>query len=230
MGVKISNLPAIVAPALTDIFPVVQAGVTYKETVTQLATLLGTIGVTTITGTAHQVIASASTGPVVLSTPQDIDTTSNVTFGSVTFSPTTKGIVGTPTNNNAGAGFVGEFKSSTIVSGSAISLTTTVVANLTSISLTAGDWDVFGNVFFTNTGTASSFEIGISTTSATPPNTEFVGILSSAAFDLTGSFAIPAPQQRMSLSGTTTVYMIVRAEFNTGAVTACGGIYARRVR
>lgn len=49
MGVKISNLPAIVTPALTDIFPVVQAGVTYKETVTQLSTLLGlpvTIGAT----------------------------------------------------------------------------------------------------------------------------------------------------------------------------------------
>ena len=49
MGVKISNLPAIVTPALTDVFPVVQAGVTYKETVTQLSTLLGlpvTIGAT----------------------------------------------------------------------------------------------------------------------------------------------------------------------------------------
>ncbi len=40
MGVKISQLPAVAVPALTDIFPVVQAGVTYKETVQQLATLL----------------------------------------------------------------------------------------------------------------------------------------------------------------------------------------------
>jgi len=39
MGVKISNLPAIVSPALSDIFPVVQAGVTYKETCTQLVSL-----------------------------------------------------------------------------------------------------------------------------------------------------------------------------------------------
>jgi len=45
MGVKISNLPAIVAPALTDIFPVVQDGVTYKETITQLSTLLSTVSV-----------------------------------------------------------------------------------------------------------------------------------------------------------------------------------------
>lgn len=44
MGVKISNLPAIVAPGLSDVFPVVQSGVTYKETVAQLATLLNTSG------------------------------------------------------------------------------------------------------------------------------------------------------------------------------------------
>ncbi len=39
-GEKISALPPIVTPQVTDIFPVAQAGVTYKETVTQLATLL----------------------------------------------------------------------------------------------------------------------------------------------------------------------------------------------
>ena len=51
MGVKISNLPAIVAPALTDIFPVVQGGVTYKETVTQLSSLIGLPGPVGATGT-----------------------------------------------------------------------------------------------------------------------------------------------------------------------------------
>ena len=41
-------------------------------------------GVTSITGTPNQVIASASTGAVTLSLPQSIATTSNVTFGAVT--------------------------------------------------------------------------------------------------------------------------------------------------
>lgn len=44
MGIKISNLPAIVVPALSDVFPVVQNGVTYKETCTQLATLIAASG------------------------------------------------------------------------------------------------------------------------------------------------------------------------------------------
>lgn len=40
MGIKISNLPSIVSPALSDVFPVVQSGITYKETCTQLMTLI----------------------------------------------------------------------------------------------------------------------------------------------------------------------------------------------
>ena len=43
-GEKISVLPPIVAPALTDIFPVSQGGVTYKETPAQLFTLFTTLG------------------------------------------------------------------------------------------------------------------------------------------------------------------------------------------
>jgi len=50
------------------------------------AVIVSNTGVTSITGTANQIIASASTGAVTLSTPQDIATTSNVNFGSVTTS------------------------------------------------------------------------------------------------------------------------------------------------
>lgn len=41
-------------------------------------------GVSSITGTANQVIASASTGAVTLSLPQSIGTSSNVSFGTIT--------------------------------------------------------------------------------------------------------------------------------------------------
>lgn len=44
---------------------------------------LSNTGVLSITGTANQVIASASTGAVTLSTPQNIGTSSNVQFGNV---------------------------------------------------------------------------------------------------------------------------------------------------
>jgi hypothetical protein len=54
MGVKISNLPIVAVPALTDVFPIVQAGVTYKESGTQLSSLFATAGansnITSLTG------------------------------------------------------------------------------------------------------------------------------------------------------------------------------------
>jgi hypothetical protein len=53
-------------------------------------------------------------------------------------------IPGTATNDDAAAGKLGEIISSNIVVGSAVSLTTNTPANITSLSLTAGDWDVWG--------------------------------------------------------------------------------------
>lgn len=46
-GVKISALPAVVAAQLTDIFPVVQNGITSKESITQLVTLINSSSVLT---------------------------------------------------------------------------------------------------------------------------------------------------------------------------------------
>jgi len=67
-------------------------------------------GVLSITGTANQIIASAATGAVTLSTPQNIDTAAAVQFGSLNLS--TKFIVnsnGLPTKSDnitlAGQGF-----------------------------------------------------------------------------------------------------------------------------
>jgi hypothetical protein len=38
------------------------------------------------------------------------------------------------------------------------------------------------------------------------------------------------PSQRFSLSTTTTIYLSTLATFTVSTLTACGGIYARRVR
>jgi|SRR6185312_12631711 len=227
MGIKISALPSIAIPALTDVFPVVQAGVTYKETVQQLSDLIGGVVSGSIIGTANQIIVTPGVGNVTLSTPQDIATTSNVTFGSVTFSPTTKGIVGTPTNNNAAPGFVGEFISSTILNGSAVSFTTGVTQDLTSISLTAGDWDVFANVWLNAATSTSNIACWISSTSATPSDEAFQNITFPSGVSMV--LGATAPYRRFSLSGGATVYISANVS-GVGALTCSGGIYARRVR
>lgn len=148
------------------------------------------------------------------------------TATSITFSPTTGGIVGTTTNDNAGAGKVGELISSVIASGSPVSFTSTVTKDLTSISLTAGDWDVSGNIYFSAT-TVLAANVWISATSATLPDTSLRALVATTAG--ASALSVCAPYFRASLSGTTTIYISGDAT-STGTLTGVGGIYARRVR
>jgi hypothetical protein len=138
-------------------------------------------------------------------------------------------IVGTTTNDSAAAGSVGEFVSSVIASGGAVSLTNGIVKNVTSISLSAGDWDIWGNVTFAFS-VGAGFAIGwTSTTSATLPDSSLYAIEETN----TGSFSaagMNTPGFRVSLAVLTTVYLSAKASFSSGTGTACGGIYARRRR
>lgn len=185
---------------------------------------LNALGVSSITGTANQVIASASTGDVTLSLPQSIATSSNVQFGSVAFS-TTSGIIGTTTNDNAAAGSVGELLSATNTAGTA--LTTGANADVVSLSLTAGDWDIQGGITYVASVSMSITVAGFSTTSVTLPTDAF------QLTYLTGAFGTiisqPVQWQRLSLASTTTVYLVAAATF-PGTCSAYGSIYARRRR
>jgi hypothetical protein len=191
--------------------------------------LSGVAGVDSITGTANQVIASNPTGAVVLSLPQSIGTTSDVEYGSVAFSDNTKGILGTTTNDAADAGYVGEVIFSQVLDGSPVSLVNSVPKNITSISLTAGDWDVYGNVLITPTVGNSLQYVGISTTTNTLPDGSLTGGVDFATFSLLASGYV-APTQRLSLAAPTTVYLVAVANFSAGTSVASGTIYGRRAR
>jgi len=156
-----------------------------------------------------------------------------IVAGSLTTSQTA-GIIGTTTNNDAAALSVGQLVSSVIVAGSAVSLTTATPANVTSISLTAGDWDVWGNVTFIPAATTNVVQARgwISSTSITEPDASlYSGIQNPAAGEVpAGNFGFGVPSQRLSLAGTTTIYMSVTQAFTVDTLTVCGGIYARRRR
>ncbi|TCK39627.1 hypothetical protein B0G84_4967 [Paraburkholderia sp. BL8N3] len=144
-------------------------------------------------------------------------------------------IVGTTTNNNANAGNVGEYVSSTVLSGSAVSATTATAANVTSISLTAGDWDVAGVVAVAPAGTTqtTSLQGGISTTSAAQPSIAtggsflMPGLGSAGAGVGVGGALAPF---RMSLAGTTTVFLVCTTTFTVSTNACYGTIRARRIR
>jgi hypothetical protein len=152
--------------------------------------------------------------------------------GALTLSQTA-GIVGTTTNNNANVGAVGEYVSAVVVSGSAVPLTNGVPANVTSISLTAGDWDVRGDVSIQPGATTpvSVAQSGINTVSATIPQ---VGVgprfYLPVALPTGAGITMSLASFRVSVAATTTVYLVALAAFTVSTCVAYGYIGARRIR
>lgn len=152
------------------------------------------------------------------------------TLSSISFS-STSGIIGTTTNNSAAAGSVGEYVQSVVA---AVPYTSGTVTNITSISLTAGDWDVTGMIVgqggssstlgpnFTN---ISLFSGATTTDLVIGDNTQYW--TAAAASTSSGG---NVPLWRLSISGTTTVYLKINSTFVGGSPTAWGKLAARRVR
>jgi hypothetical protein len=185
--------------------------------------------VTNLTGTASINI----NGTVGATTASTGAFTTLSASGAITPSQTA-GIVGTTTNNNADAGAVGEYVESTIPSASKISLTNITGANVTSISLTAGDWDVWGNAYF-DPAASTTFDLiisSISTVSATSPSrdTGNQSVLKVLDFGTGIPSSVQPVPQRLSLSATTTVYLVVVCSFAVSTMHAFGTLRARRVR
>lgn len=169
-----------------------------------------------------------------------VGSTGGVTFNAVgsgsefTFSDLitpSAGIKGTTTNNDATAGNVGEYVSSVIAGGSAITFTTTVTSDVTSISLTAGDWDVEGNVNYGETAsTVTARAAGITSTDATIPVDGSQANCGVQSVVTSEKNTITLPRKRFSLSGTTTIYLVANATFSAGTCVGFGTLTARRVR
>lgn len=151
-----------------------------------------------------------------------------ITFSGGISPSQTIGIIGTTTNNNANAGSVGEHITN---SASGVSLSTGVAANITSISLTAGDWEVMGSAGFSPAGTTTvtSLNAGISTTSAVIPSPPQATIYN-LTFQTGGLQIFPVPTLRISIAGPTTIYLVSAAAFGVSTMTGQGQIRARRVR
>src|SRR5262249_30831282 len=126
-----------------------------------------------------------------------------------------KNVNGTTTNDNAGTGDVGEIIESSVAPGSGVSLTTGVSANVTTISLTPGDWDAWGTMSFSPAVTTTMTELSgcVHSVSATFPTRPGSG----AYVDLVLPFTTGNPQtfplgkRRFSLATTTTLYLVAFA-------------------
>ena len=117
----------------------------------------------------------------------------------------TAGIVGTTTNNNAAAGAIGEYVTASNLAG--ISNTNNVAANICSITLSAGDWDVDAN-FLTNMPSGGTGVVAcINTVSATLITSGNAGYVQFTISGI-GSWGVPTGPVRISVATSTTVYLV----------------------
>lgn len=145
---------------------------------------------------------------------------------------------GNNTNTAPPAGFIGEQIRSFVNSGSAVTMSHTVTTNITSISLTAGIWDVSGivNYHATNTNTTNPSTItSIVSTSATTGNSGDNAVQgtmpsTSGTVNTATDLAYTIPNYRVLLSSTTTYYLTAYTQATvTFGCTAWGRLSATRV-
>jgi len=140
-------------------------------------------------------------------------------------------LFGTTTNDNASAGYIGEYISSTLASGSALSFTTATARNIDTLVLAAGDWDVDANLIFgEGSATVTSRSAAITTTSATLPSNGTECPLDIPTTLTSGRNSISVKTTRISIASTTNVYLVGSATFSAGTVSGYGSFSARRVR
>lgn len=180
------------------------------------------------TGTGSNVLATAPT----LVTPVLGAATATSINGS-TVSP--GHYSGEPGTGSAAAGEIGEYVESVIASGSATALTTATAKTVTSISLTAGDWDVdcIGYFIYGVSTSVTGQIIGLSLTTNTLDVTpgRFVELGTPAQVPTnTVVSGIGVPPYRFSLSGTTSIFLIAQGTFTVSTMSAYGIIRARRAR
>lgn len=183
-------------------------------------TKIGTLLFAGLVGIALALVSEAHAGVGVGSGP------SPVIAGQVT---------GDTTGNAACTGCVGQIISQSIPAGSAVPMTTATAANVASVTLTAGDWDCWGNLASSLAGTTvPSLMIGaVSTTSASLPTLPNGG----AYFQLTGltvaagsNWVFPVGRIRIQTSGSINVYLVGRLDFTTSTASLYGALECSRAR
>ncbi len=128
--------------------------------------------------------------------------------------------------SNAAAGDVGEYLTDTF---GVAALSTNTAADVGTLALTAGDWDVGGYVLFTSSANNLAVaQAWVGTTSATAPEPRSTIILFVGAMG--GGTRLVAPTIRVSSASPVTVYLGAEATFPAGTAGGQGIIWARRAR
>lgn len=149
-----------------------------------------------------------------------------------TFSGQLQGL-GTNTNNNASAGQIGEYIISTVVSSGAVAISSNTSTTITTIALTAGDWDIEGAAWYSVAAASmgTTFRAWASTTAGTVPLPPANGYNYNFQ-SVSGPNDVPiiVGPFRLSLAAPATLFLTGFVTINSGTITTYGFIAARRAR
>lgn len=132
---------------------------------------------------------------------------------------------GVTDGSDAATGQIGEY----IEAGSTsdIALSNGVAANVVTLALPAGDWDVSGNVIF-NPGAAVSYA-AVSVNNISAGFGRFATRIPGSGVATQLRIGAGGPL-RMNVGSPITMYLVAQAGFSSGSVAAGGVIWARRQR
>lgn len=133
----------------------------------------------------------------------------------------------------AAASHVGEILTATQSAATSTGVGLTgVYGNATSISLTAGVWEVKGVAGFSENGAnlTTSFSAGISSAANGSTLSQFDAAIYNNLISSTSDLQVPVPAKNINISSTTTYYLNTRFFYTSGSPQHYGYLEARRIR
>lgn len=188
--------------------------------------------VTSVSGTTNRITSTGGNTPVIDISGSYVGQSSITTLGAITagsYALATATIIGQTSNTAPSAGNIGE-QIRSAVAKTTLTVSNNSSANVTSISLTAGIWDVSAiGVYAAAAITGTFFSFSIATvsgaTGSTGDSLVDIPLPPTASSDL----CLSIPSYRISLSTTTIIYLTSLALFSVGTLTAGGRISGTRV-
>ena len=188
-----------------------------------------------VTGTATSFNGSANISiPATISSGATI--TSPAFAGTATGSLTSKVIQGVTDGSVPSiSSYIGELLE---ISQTSTSITTGATLNAATLSLTAGEWEVFGNATFNFTGTTvtanTTIAVSVSNTSGSLQTDKQQLIILPTLTTATASpaFALVTPRVSVSVTGSAVPsYLVIKAPtFSAGTIAFTATLKARRIR
>lgn len=182
----------------------------------------------------HLLVSNADGGGSAATDLLTVDASGNAAFSGNYTGPVAAPVVinGVTNAGDAAAGKVGEYLTA---NASGVNQPTSgTPVNVTSLALTAGDWDVTGSISFTPAGTTTVARLigSLSLTTGVSGGSNSGAYLQLADTNLTtGSLqTFSIGMLRVSVSGATTVFLVANATFGVSTMAHAGIIRARRVR